>query len=97
VLTDPVFDTDGDGDIDADDEVVQGRKALADGRDAVIFDADPGSSGVAPGESECVNGWRYYYFIDTSGQSQRGRVPCTVTAGPKDRVWKQIVNPPTGG
>lgn len=97
VLTDPVFDTDGDGDIDADDEVVQGKKALADGRDGLILDDD--GDGDPPKDSECVDGWRTYYFVDTTGNVQQARVPCPGKEGPgpKDRIWKQIVNPPTGG
>ncbi|WP_374672949.1 pilus assembly protein [Ideonella sp.] len=96
VLTDPVFDTDGDGDIDDEDQVVQGKKALADGRDGLILDGG-GDGGDPPTDSECVNGWRTYYFVDTTGNVQQARVPCTSSDGPKDRVWKQIVNPPTGG
>jgi type IV pilus assembly protein PilY1 len=97
VLTEPVFDTDGDGDIDADDEVVQGKKALADGRDGLILDDD--GDGDPPKDSECVDGWRTYYFVDTTGNVQQARVPCPGNGGPgpKDRIWKQIVNPPTGG
>jgi type IV pilus assembly protein PilY1 len=93
VVPEAVFDTDGDGDIDGDDVVVQGVKTDADGRDAVIIKGDEGDK-----DPDCVDGWRTYYRTDTSGQSQMMRVPCSVpTTGPKDRVWKQIVNPPTGG
>lgn len=93
VVPDAVFDTDGDGDIDDDDVVVQGVKTDADGRDAVIIKGDEGDT-----DPECVGGWLTYYRTDTSGKSQMMRVPCSVpTTGPKDRVWKQIINPPTGG
>jgi type IV pilus assembly protein PilY1 len=93
VVNDAVFDTDGDGDIDDDDRIVQGVKTDADGRDAIIIKGDETDK-----EPECIGGWRTYYRTDTSGQSQMMRVPCTIpNNGPKDRVWKQIVNPPTGG
>lgn len=94
-----VFDTDGDGDIDGDDKLAQGKKAQADGRDRIILDGADGDNGNGDplqDDAECVDGWRYNWVVDTGGKSQRQRVRCTMppSTGPKDRVWKQIINPP---
>ncbi|WP_374562786.1 pilus assembly protein [Ideonella sp.] len=93
VTTEPLFDTNGDGKINGDDKIVQGVKTPADGRDTIIKEDDKNEP-----DPPCVDGWRTYYRIDTTGQAQKVRVPCSaISTGPKDRVWKQIVNPPTGG
>lgn len=96
IINEPVFDTDGDGDIDDDDKIVQGVETSADGRDTVIGKGGGGSSsggGDSGPDAECVNGYRDYIDIST-GAPIPMHVPC---AGFRDRVWKQIVNPPTGG
>jgi len=81
-MVEPVFDTDGNGVIDSGDTVGSVYQAESDGRDVVMLNvADPRSGSIA-----------------SSTVAPMGfKVPCVSNCRRKvkDRVWRQIFNPPT--
>lgn len=74
-----VFDTNGDGLINQDDEIVVGYKTKADGRDVVLGESPGG------GPSICPRGEKYVVAIGTEGAPV---AQCLMIARP--RVWRQI-------
>lgn len=87
----PTFDTDGDGDIDDKDVIAAGFKTGNDGRDAIIMKGNDEQTGP-----ECVNGYRKYLDCHTGKNCEWLQVACnSSTVLMKDRIWKQIQNPPT--
>lgn len=90
-MTTPTFDTNGDGIIDDNDLVAGGFMTGNDGRDAVVMKGNE----EGDGDAQCVDGFREYMDCHTGKTCERFRVPCTNdTITLKDRVWRQILNPP---
>jgi len=86
----PIFDTDGDGDVDGDDLVVAGFKSSSDGRDAILTDSkDDTKLQECNTENEC----KVIKLPDDHPQCDPNTESCAVII--KDRIWKQIVSPPT--
>jgi type IV pilus assembly protein PilY1 len=92
------FDTNGDGVIDDSDIVAAGVATGNDGRDAILkkgSDSDPNGGEGEGGDPPCVNGWMTYLDCSTGKQCQPFRLECSPkTKNLKDRLWKQILNPP---
>lgn len=86
------YDTNGDGVIDDQDIVAAGFKTGNDGRDAIVMKGNEEGDG---GDALCVDGFRQYLDCHTGKACEWVRVACS-SAGVtlKDRVWRQIVNPP---
>ncbi|MEK8029398.1 PilC/PilY family type IV pilus protein [Ideonella sp. DXS29W] len=87
----PTYDTNGDGKVDEQDIIAAGFKTGNDGRDAIVMrgneDEDDGA--------ECEDGFRKYLDCHTGKACEWVRVQCTAdNFTVKDRIWKQIVNPP---
>ena len=98
--THKIFDTDGDGDIDANDAFTAGVLTKALGIRAIVRGiSTAGGSGSGGGTTICLPG-----FVPVSIQNATGQlmscVPVTVTAlsatgnRPFDRVQRRIINPP---
>lgn len=90
VPTVPILDTNGDGIVDGSDQLVSGFQSPSDGRDAVVVGedgkthlcntADQCKTFVPPGDGQCLP-------PDCPPDPEANDV--------KDRVWKQILTPPT--
>lgn len=104
-LTSPVFDTNGDGVVNGSDTVVAGMKSTADGIDKLLSNQE-GVVGDQPNVTQCLpdpghkcgEGFCLTVIVNTSNEAEELCVP-----GPPrpagnvitDRVWRQILNPPT--
>jgi type IV pilus assembly protein PilY1 len=84
--TEKVLDTDGDGDIDGSDIGAAGYKTNADGRDAIVRSGGCASGGSCEGSIQNTTGKQNFKLPDPP-------VPLPPKLG--DRVWRQILNPPT--
>jgi type IV pilus assembly protein PilY1 len=92
-LTTPSFDTNGDGAIDGGDAVASGFATGGDGAHAI---ATTGGDDGDTGDSRCVEGFKEYLDCHAGKSCERVRLPCTSgTVTLKDRVWRQILNPPS--
>jgi type IV pilus assembly protein PilY1 len=83
VPTVPILDTNGDGIVDGDDQIVAGFLSPSDGRDAIVVGED-GLTHLCNTADQCKT------FVppkDPEEPPPAGEV--------KDRVWKQILTPPT--
>jgi len=82
---DAIVDTNGDGKIDDKDSPLGGYDVGADGTDGLIV----------PPDSECVDGFKIVWDFDTDPNGKAIRLPCSPSGKTiKDRVWREIVNPP---
>ncbi len=94
-LDQPIFDTDGDGDVDSDDEIAAGYESSSDGRDAIVSDPDRPlqGGGESGGEGLICNTENVCKRVDLPPPPTP---PCQNNCGGsiKDRIWKQIINPP---
>lgn len=89
-VTEPIFDTDGDGVVNEKDLVVAGYGTGSDGRDAIVSDPDQPLIG---GDSSGGKG----QICDTSSECKNIELPClTNCTAPTitDRIWQQILTPP---
>ena len=87
--TDPPFDTNGDGKIDENDDIVGGFETGNDGKDAVI------DAGTGDDKGACVDGFKMYMDCSSGKTCVPIRLPCN--SGPleyRDRLWKHLQNPP---
>lgn len=95
-IDEPIFDTDGDGDVDGDDQIAAGFQSSSDGRDALV--SEPGKPLIGGDGGEGL-------ICNTENNCKRVELPdpkddCDPDAGEicenevKDRIWKQIVTPP---
>lgn len=92
----PIFDTDGDGDVDSEDQVASGYQSSSDGRDAIVSDPD------SPLQNDDEKGGEGL-VCNTENVCKRTKLPgepkvpedCKTGCEVKDRIWKQIINPPT--
>jgi type IV pilus assembly protein PilY1 len=90
----PTYDTNGDGFINEKDIIAAGFKTGNDGRDAIVKKGGDEQEGDSP----CIDGFRKYLDCHTGKSCEWVQVACSgATASLKDRVWKQILNPPTPG
>lgn len=92
-----VFDTNGDGVVNASDKSASGYATTADGIDSIVFSpAKTGSNAVADGG--CAAGFYRVSIQNTSGQVmtciRRTPDPVGGPATMKDRVQRRIINPP---
>ncbi len=90
----PMYDTNGDGVVNATDVSVVGYATNADGIDAVVKGGLGGGTDVAG--QKCPAGTRMISTQNTTGQ-MFSCVPDddpTVSRAIKDRVWRRIINPP---
>lgn len=84
----PIFDTNGDGVINNEDQVASGTTTKGDGNDAIINDPDNPLTGDTDSGGEG--------FICDTEVCRKTKLDCITncTKIVKDRVWKQILNPP---
>jgi len=93
-LDEPIFDTDGDGDVDSDDEIAAGYQSSSDGRDAIVSDPDRPLQGgdESGGQGLICNTENVCKRVDLPPPPTP---PCQNCNGSiKDRIWQQILNPP---
>jgi type IV pilus assembly protein PilY1 len=95
--TEPIIDTNGDGEVNDKDEIVSGYGTTSDGHDAIVNDKDARLIGDddAGGKGQ---------ICDTGGQCKTIDLPppscipgtpgCPGGTSVSDRVWKQLVSPP---
>ena len=90
----PVIDTNGDGKVDDQDQVTSGiQKNPADGDDVVLAKGTPDGDGDGLPDDPAQNEFKICNTLDCNDV----RVYCLFqgcTLVIKDRVWKQLVNPP---
>jgi type IV pilus assembly protein PilY1 len=106
-LDEPIFDTDGDGDVDSNDEIASGYQSSSDGRDAIVSDPSRQlQDGESGGEGLICNTENVCKRVDLPNKNEcdPNKQDCGCPLGQtcdgggsisiKDRIWKQIVNPP---
>jgi type IV pilus assembly protein PilY1 len=86
VITTPTFDTNGDGVIDENDDLVGGFLTGNDGRDSLL---DGGGE-----DGKCTGGFRLFMDCSSGKGCVPMQVPCSEERNVHDRIWKHIVTPP---
>jgi type IV pilus assembly protein PilY1 len=81
-----ILDTNGDGIVDGNDQIVSGFLSPSDGRDAIVI-GDDGKTQLCNTADQCK------LFVPPPDVCVGAE--CLPPAEVKDRVWKQILTPPT--
>lgn len=102
----PIFDTNEDGKVDGDDAVASGFVSIGDGRDGVqaatgdILGSGSDDGGEVKQQScardetgFCTEPNTCLVVIHTAGEAIKQCLPYTATV--RDRVWQQLMTPPT--
>jgi type IV pilus assembly protein PilY1 len=95
----PVLDTNGDGKVTEEDKVASGFLTRSDGRDAIIVGGGkcPDGETCDTIEKDCKGNIIGYWVCNTGPQCMKVNLPPASCSSSTvvDRVWKQILTPPT--